>query len=272
MVEVITSPEVQPDARWLDHVRTTRAKLAIRRFIRGQKLSRARDVGRKLFDGVLKRMELKPEAFLARKSFRRALEGNALTLEQFYQQVGTRKLHIRDFLEHNGLASERELARLARPARSGLLRYLKPGGKVRDPDLKIPEFGDEFIHLAHCCSPLRGDSIVGVQQEQGLLIHRSECAALESAELDALVSVGWEVDASKSPYQLQVRMADRPGQIYKIGKIMRDLKVNIEDLGVEPLETKGVANIRIRVEPITVQTYQKIVSRLRNIKEVLAIS
>lgn len=272
MVEVVTDPDVQPDAKWLAHVRTTRAKLALRRYIRGQKLSRAVDVGRKLFNGALKRMEINAERFYARKSFLRALEGRKLTLEQFFQQVGTRQLHIRAFLEEHRLASERELALLERPTRSGLLRYLKPGPKRPDPDLKIPEFGDEFILLAACCSPLLGDRIVGVQQEQGILIHRAECSALENADLDALVSVGWETDARKVPYQIRVRVKDRPGQIYKIGKIMRDLKVNIEDLGVEPLDTQGVASIRIRVEPITVQTYQKIVSRLRNIKEVLAIS
>jgi GTP pyrophosphokinase len=271
MVEVVTSSGVFPEPNWLGHVRTTRAKLAIRRFIRGQKLSRAEEVGKKLFNGVLKRIGVEPEAFSTGKAFQRALKSGKLSLPQFFQQVGTRQLNIRTFLEEHGLASEKELARVERQEPSGLLRYLKPTSRSRDPDLKISELGDAFIHLAPCCSPLRGDSIVGVQQEQGILIHRSECPALENADLDSLLTVGWEMDSRKNPYEIRVRVKDRPGQIYKIGKIMRDLKVNIQNMWVEQSDTQGVAGIRISVEPITVQTYQKIISRLRNIKEVLRI-
>ncbi len=272
MVEVVTSLNVTPEASWLGQVRTARAKMAIRRHLRGQRLSRAKEVGRKLFSGNLKRMGLEPEEFFSRKVFRKALKERKLRLEQFFQEVGTRKLQIRRFMQEAGLITEKELELLGPQAPGGLMRYLTPRSKSPDPDLKISEIGDEFIHLALCCSPLQGDAIVGVQQEHGILIHRTECAALENVDMDALLSVGWELDKQKSPYRFNLKIKDRPGMVYKIGKIMRDLKVNIQDMNVEPKDELSQANVNILVDPISVQTYQKIVSRLRGIKEVVKIS
>ena len=153
----------------------------------------------------------------------------------------------------------------------GIRREHKPLPTDAEPDLVIADFGNEFIHLGACCSPLRGDPIVGVQGEGGIFIHRKGCGELERAEPDALLSVGWEAEAQQNPYRLNLSVADRPGLIYKIGKVMRDLNVNIQDMGVARVDQEGTADIRIQVEPIPVRTYRKIVDRRRNIKEGLKI-
>jgi hypothetical protein len=52
---------------------------------------------------------------------------------------------------------------------------------------------------------------------------------------------------------------------------MRDLNVSIHDLVLDRLSDEGQALLRVSVEPISGKTYQKIVARLRAIKEVLTI-
>lgn len=272
MVEVLTTPSTNPSANWLGHVHTAKAKMAIRRFLRGQRLSRATEVGENLFRGMIRRLGLDPEAFLADAAFGEALKKQGLTTPQFFQQVGTRQLQIKPFLQSRGLVPDKSLERLDSHDRSGLLRYLKPRFRSKDPDLKISEFGDAFIHLAPCCSPLQGDAILGVQQDNGIIIHRTECQALDEMQVEALVSVGWELSREESPYRFIIQMKDRPGMIYRIGKIMRDLKVNIQDMNVKPREALMEAQVSILVDPISAQTYQKIVARLRGIKEVVRIS
>ncbi|MCZ6556904.1 MAG: HD domain-containing protein [SAR324 cluster bacterium] len=272
MVEVLTSPGTAPEANWLGYVRTARAKMAIRRHLRGQRLSRAQEVGHKLFDSNIKRMGLNPDKFMERKAFLKALDTHGLNPERFYQEIGTRQLNLRSFMLDNKLVSENELERLGPSVPGGLMRYLKRRSRHSDPDLRISGLGDEFIHLAPCCSPLRGDAIVGLQQESGILIHRTECSALEQVGLDALLSVDWDMDRQKVPYRFHLKIQDRPGMVYKIGKIMRDLKVNIQDMNIESKDALSQANVNILVDPIAVQTYQKIVSRLRAIKEVVKIT
>ena len=53
---------------------------------------------------------------------------------------------------------------------------------------------------------------------------------------------------------------------------MRDLNVSIHDLDLDRLSGEGQALLRVSVEPISGKTYQKIVARLRAIKEVLTIA
>ena len=272
MVKVLTSSNVGPDRHWLDHVRTTRAKMAIRRHLKTKTLRRAGEVGQKLFFAELTRMRLDPEEFSARPEFQKALRSRRLSPAEFYRQIGMRKIQPRLFLLEKRLISDAEFAEASGKTPGGILRYLKRRPKTTEPDLIIPDFGNEFIHLGVCCSPLRGDPIVGVQGEGGIFIHRKRCGELERAEPDALLSVGWEAEARQNPYRLNLSVADRPGLIYKIGKIMRDLNVNIQDLGVVRVTKEGTADIRIQVEPIPVRTYRKIVARLRNIKEILKIS
>lgn len=272
MVEVLTGPATNPNASWLGHVHTAKAKMAIRRYLRGQRLSKATEVGEKLFRGMLKRLGLDAQEFIGDSAFADALKKQGLSQSQFFQQVGTRQLSIKPFLQDFGLVPGKSLKRLGAQDRTGLMRYLKPRFRSQDPDLKISELGDAFIHLALCCSPLQGDSILGVQQDNGIIIHRTECHTLEDVQVDTLISVGWELNKEDSPYQFVIQMKDKPGMVYRIGKIMRDLKVNIQDMKVEVRENLKEAKVSILVDPIPVQTYQKIVARLRGIKEVVRIS
>jgi (p)ppGpp synthase/HD superfamily hydrolase len=92
------------------------------------------------------------------------------------------------------------------------------------------------------------------------------------ADPAAVIGLAWEAGSRKQPYALELRILDRAGMIYKISKVMRDLNVSIHDLSLERLAPDEQALLRVALEPITGKTYQKIVSRLRAIKEVLMVS
>ena len=270
MVEVLSSPGVLPRPQWLGQVRTTRAKLAIRRFLRTQQLDRAEEVGRSLFFADLQRLGLDPTTFPARPDFRKALRRRKLKEQQFYQKLGTRELYTNDFLLNHELVDKKQLEKLEGQT-SRWIPFLKPRKSKTDPDLKISHVGDDFIHLAACCAPLPGDRIKGERQPRSILVHREECKVLESVPARNQVTIGWEKTGQRHGYRLTIQVKNRPGQIYKIGKIMRDLKVNIHDLSVEQLPEGGHANIKVLLEPIDLQTFQKIVTRMRSSRDVVKI-
>jgi len=265
MVEVVTSPKVEPARHWLEHVRTTRARLAIRRLLNVQAAASAQEVGRRLFEVDVRRLGEDPPALAARPAFTRALAAERLTLAQFHQRLGRNKGELRRFLLQHELVPRAALDRLKPPRPSRLSRYFKAR---TGPDLMIPEFGDGFIQLAACCSPLHGDAITGVQKESAIVIHRAECAVLAEEAADDLISVGWEPAERKIPHRLQIRAKDKAGVIYKIGKVMRDLNVSIHNIGVEREEATAQADILVETEPITSKAYRKVVARLRGIGEV----
>ena len=269
MVEVITSKSVIPMRVWLDHVRTTRAKLALRRFLKGQANSRAQEVGRRLFSAHLQRLGEDAERLTAGEAFQAILRARGLTLNQFYQQVGLDKLPIRRFLLDNELVTRDQIRRLESEESSLLNRYLKPMFKAPDPVLRIQDLEDGFIRMADCCTPLLGDPIVGVHDGEGITIHRTQCPALERVVPEALINVGWELDGKLTVHQLNIALVqDRPGLLYKISKVMRDCKVNIVDIGLQRDPRTGGANIRVELEPLHIKTFRNVVSRLRNIKDV----
>jgi GTP pyrophosphokinase len=274
MVEVITRPAVSPHPAWLDHVRTTRAKLAIRRFLKGQANARAQELGRKLFAAELRRLGLDAEEVTGGAEFERILAERSLTLPQLYQQVGVDKLPIRKFLLDHGLASNKQVQRLEHEEGSLLRRFVRPIFGAPDPVLKIQDLEDGFIRMAECCTPLLGDPIVGVQESEGITVHRTQCATLEQAAQETLLNVGWDLEGSATPDKLDIRLVlDRPGLLYKVSKVMRDAKVNIVDISLHrDLRGGGGARIRVKLEPLQIKTFRTVISRLRNIKEVERIS
>ena len=269
MVKILTNPGVAPRVAWIDNVRTTRAKLAIRRYLKAQANMRAQEVGRKLFSAELNLLEMDTAQVADAPEFQSALENRNLTLPQFFQQVGNDTLSIRAFLVDSGLVETGRVERLESQEGSLLARYLRPMFGSPDPVLKIGFPGDSFFQMAVCCHPLPGDPITGVQESEGITVHRAGCAELERFAADTLHSLGWEQDRGANAWQLDIRLIqDRPGLLYKVSKVMRDCKVNIVDLGLHRDPRTGGAVIRVELEPISQKVFRTVVSRLRSIKEV----
>ncbi len=194
-------------------------------------------------------------------------------MNQFYQQVGTDKLSIRSFLSEHRLVDEHRIQRAAHQESSLYQRYLRPMFKSPDPVLRVHPREDAFFRMAVCCRPLPGDDIVGVQEEEGITIHRAECSTLERAEADSLLRVGWEAEREPHPRSLEIQLVqDQPGLLYKVSKVMRDCKVNIIDLGLIREDRTGQANIRVDLEPIPLKVFRTVIARLRGIKEVEKIT
>ena len=269
MVEILTNPGVAPRLAWIDHVRTTRAKLAIRRDLKAQANTRAQEVGRKLFSAELNLLALDSAQMADAPEFQTALENRKLTLPQFFQQVGNDTLSIRAFLVDSGLVEIGRVKRLESQQGSLLARYLRPMFGAPDPVLKIGFPEDAFFHMAPCCHPLPGDSITGVRGSDGITVHRTGCAELERFAADTLHSLGWEQARGAEAWRLDVLLIqDQPGLLYKVSKVMRDCKVNIVDLGLRRDPRTGGAAIRVELEPISQKVFRTVVSRLRAIKEV----
>ncbi len=57
VVQVLTDQNQTPSPQWLNHVRTTRAQVAIRRFLNSQAHQRAQELGRALFAAEAKRLK-----------------------------------------------------------------------------------------------------------------------------------------------------------------------------------------------------------------------
>ncbi|MDH4120554.1 MAG: HD domain-containing protein [Deltaproteobacteria bacterium] len=270
LVEIVTAQDVAPDETWLDHVHTTRARMALHRALRLQDQAKARQLGMELFPVEVRRLGENPERLLALPAFQLALKARGLGLDQFYQEVGTRRLALRPFLAESGLVEPKKLKRQENWERSLLSRYLGGMFGASSPNLKVGR-KDQLVVMARCCSPMEGDAIVGVHKGSEVMIHRENCPNLAQHDPENFLHVGWESTPVKAAYTLTVEARDRPGVIYKISKVMASLKVSIRNLTIEPRDP-GFAAAVIDIEPVDTRVYQKIIHRLRSISEVLKVS
>jgi len=269
MVEIISLPSIKPTQVWLDHVGTTRAKLAIRRVLKAQANQRAQDVGHKLLDAELRRLGRELETFTQTRAFKKVLKTRNITLERLFQEIGMDKIRLRSFLGESGLIVPEELARLDSQQSSLFRRFVRPMFNSPDPVLRIGGPEEGFIRMGDCCAPLEGDPIVGVQTEDGITIHRTQCPALEREPGDSLIDVGWESPRGPKVYRLDILLKqDQHGLLYKVSKVMRDAKVNIIDLGLVRNDRTGSACIQVELESIALKTFRLVLARLRGIKEV----
>jgi GTP pyrophosphokinase len=177
-------------------------------------------------------------------------------------------------LQHS-VISQRAADRVQNQEEGLLRKYIRPifakPFQAAEPVLRIPEGGDAFIALSPCCGPLPGDAIIGAQTDQGLAVHRVSCPRLRDVPAEDLAQLEWETGTDKAPYALDIRMQDRAGMVYRVSKVMSDLKVSIHDLALERRTGDGTALLHLRLEPIEPLTYRKIVARLRAIREIESI-
>lgn len=273
VVEVLTDPAVEPSRSWIDAVRTTRAKLAIRRHLNAQANARAQEVGRQLLEGELQRLERSLEEVTGSAAFEQALTERGLTQAQLYQQIGRQRLLARRFLRETGLVPAEELQRLESQERSLFQRYVRPVFRGRDPVLMVREPDDGFFRVHTACAPLRGDPVVGERREGEILIHREQCPDLRAVEPERLLNLGWEEDRARRPHQFSILVRqDQPGIIYRISKVLSGLGVNIVDIGLHRNLGNGQAELRVDIEPVPHRTFRQIVSGLRGIKEVVRVA
>lgn len=275
VVEILADPNQAPAPNWLEHVRTTRAQVAIRRHLNAQAHERAEELGRALFSAEAKRLGEDPDA-LAQGQLLRALKDEGWTSGHLYQQLGLRKVQLREFLLRHGVISQQDADRAHGQEQGLLQRFIAPifsgAFHAADPVLRIPEGGDAFNVLSACCSPLPGDPIVGAQTEHGMAVHRIGCPRLKDVLPEDLAQIAWDTGTDKTPYALDIVMRDRAGMVYRVSKVMSDLKVSIHDLNLERRTGDGTAVLRLLLEPIEPRTYQKIVTRLRAIREIETIA
>lgn len=94
-------------------------------------------------------------------------------------------------------------------------------------------FGDVWVRLAKCCTPVMPDEIIGfVTRGRGVSIHRADCAnavALSSdGEAARIMDVDWEEGASTVfTAAIEVRSLDRPQLLRDVAVTVSEQQVNI---------------------------------------------
>jgi GTP pyrophosphokinase len=89
-----------------------------------------------------------------------------------------------------------------------------------------------MIHLARCCSPVPGDSIMGfITQGRGVSVHRDDCSnavALAQRLGERIIDVEWDGSAG-GQYRavLEIMAFDRSRLLLDVSKVVAEYHLNI---------------------------------------------
>ncbi|MBE3110679.1 MAG: bifunctional (p)ppGpp synthetase/guanosine-3',5'-bis(diphosphate) 3'-pyrophosphohydrolase [Acidobacteria bacterium] len=273
IVEILTSDERTPTRGLLASAATAGARQQLKRWLNLKSRTTSVALGRKLWEREIRKYilpaEFRREEDLARQ-LAATLGPRAATMEEFYRQAGLGKIVVNPELIEAVFPAGR-----VTPRRPGLLgkaaaRFAPGPG----PGVRIKDINGQMIKLAKCCSPVKGEPVVGyITAGKGLSVHSLRCPLVTKEILDGqrLVEVSWDpAFAGTFKARLLVKSEDSPGVLAKVATAVAGLEGNISKAEAAML-AEGKAKIRLDIRIRDIRHLEDITRRISALKEVLSV-
>lgn len=254
-VNIITSPHQRPSQSWLELVKTAKARLAIRRWLKEEHFSQSVRLGQEILERELKRYRhrLGPEALTEL-----ATELELADSEHLYAGIGTGDLSVSRIV--NRLMPDQPKRRV-RP----LFRDRR--------GIRIQGMHDMMIQFGKCCTPIPGDSIIGlITRGRGLSVHRTDCPNIADLAEDParMTPVTWDLEEEQAfTVQLRVHGNDRKFFLSDITRIISETGANI--VGCTTRTLAHLAEDTFWVDVNNTRQLHGLVKKLRSVKGVTEV-
>ena len=226
VVQILRSENAPPPAEWETLAMTGRARSAIRRRIKKMQFAEQVALGRSIAEGVFTGAHLEFSAKAVRAGLVRLGEKN---VEEVLAKIGRGDLSVNQLVDavYPGASHESE----------GEIRA--PGAKPFKPRVAIEGLTPGLsVKMARCCTPLPGERIVGIREEDGSIsVHTIDCATLarDDPPQSRWIDLSWRREGARFTTIAQIVVTVRN----EIG-VLSDVAGVIARYGV------SIANIKLR--------------------------
>ena len=254
IVEILTSSEAHPRRDWLNDVKSSRARSAIRRWINVNQKEEAIEMGRKLLETNARSYKLNL------KSYKDKLESmlpdfNVSQMEDLFARIGFGKISPRQVLKklEPGRVEEQE------GEESGTSRVTQMVNKVlrrSDTAIQVNGYDDLLVYRAQCCNPIRGEEIIGyITTGRGISVHSVDCPSVEKLLLNPewKVQVKWTADGEKGIYSVRLLISteDRTGILADVTSAVSQIDTNIVNVNAQTVDDRyGVIDMTVEISDI----------------------
>jgi GTP pyrophosphokinase len=266
-VEVLTTKKGGPSRDWLNPglglVCTARAREKIRHYFKHQARTEALADGRAILEKELHRLGLEQGNF----------EGLAKLFEyknvdDFLEAIGHEDLSIQT-IGVRLLEAEREKS--APAPETPLPAPVLP--KAPEVTLTVKGVDNLLQHVAHCCNPLPGDSVIGyITRGRGITIHRRDCRNIVNLDVESerLIAIDWEkTDERAYPVLVQVKAFDRAGLVHDISGIVSAERVNLSSVTAVSGRRDHIAIITATLEISSADQLARILNKIDRLQNVI---
>ena len=275
IVEIISLPHANPSREWMNFIKTTRARLGLRRYLIQSDRSSASDLGQRLLEKEGKKLGCDPDVYESPALDRVAPKFGFARAEHLLTAIGYGKVLpgsvIRTLLPFDQAAQMKELE----PSE---LNKRPPGETYFQSLIRAKGCNELELHRAHCCNPIRGEPIIGyIKRGKGLIIHSTGCSYAPGLLVnpDRVVEVEWANENAKGPgiYQIELRliMENRPSMIVDVARAIAMVDTNLRDLH-STVDEQGTTNILVTAEIIDFPHLERVVRAIKSVNGVLDLS
>ena len=257
---VVSKADRGPTLDWLNphagYVKSATARQRIRTWFRRQERGANIQRGRELLTRELGRLSLRPDDGELLRMFKMD------TLDDLLAALGSGMITVNQMAARLAPVQERP------PAEEYQIPPVGPAS-----GLQVLGVGDLLTHLARCCAPLPGDSIVGfITRSRGITVHRQDCRNVANEdEPERLVRVDWGATKSLHPVRLSIEAWDRVGLLRDITTLVSSDKVNIASM-VTRENDEGMAIIQLTLFTTGTDQLSRLFTRLESVQGVITVT
>src|SRR5690554_5136737 len=267
-VEVLTNRSSQygPSQDWLNIVVTRGARQKIKHHFRMQARSEQLESGRRSLERALRRRSL-PVAKLTTKAKLEEVTKQLLNMDSsddLFLAIDSQRLSPKHVVEAlvPELVTERKKSPVTEMPKKSISGVYVDG-------LDAP------ANLAKCCSPVRGDDVIGyVTRGRGISVHRVDCPNVKHlmlTEHDRFVNVTWDAPSGEVfPVDFEVIGIDRPGLLKDVLDVISDMNKSASRVSAD-VQSAMEARIMFRVDVTDHAEIEFIKDRVGSIADVTRV-
>jgi GTP pyrophosphokinase len=270
--EIITSKSQRPNKDWLDFVKTSRAKTKIRAHLRAAERERATQIGRELLERELRRFGASLQKYLNDDLLELFKSEKYRDLDELLVAIGYGKLAPQMVVERALPEEIKSKPPEPAPKKSRLSELIERVARRNASGVKIEGIEDMLVHYARCCSPVKGDPIVGfVTRGRGLTVHRKDCPKVLELDPERRIQVSWDSATTFArPISIRVVTEDREGMLADLSGVFSKNNISISEANCKVLR-EGQAVNTFKCGIVDLDQLRRIVKALEGVKGVHAV-
>jgi len=265
-VEILKSDSQRPSKDWLSVVATTKAKSAIRRWMRTEEIAHSIQLGKEMLEREFRQAHIPPLLQSDLKPF--ADKFQVANWEQLWEKLGHGEITL------GSISTFVQELNPNRKKPSVLERLSFKRAPKSENSVVVSGMQNMLIRYATCCHPVPGDKIIGyVTRGRGVSIHRSNCpeGMLLMKDQDRIIPVQWKTEAGQIfEVVVEITGKDRPDLLRDITDCFSKSRINVQRASI--VTVRDQVRNRFRIQVSDLEQLDKTMVLLRKLKGIASVS
>ena len=205
---------------------------------------RSKEIGKELLEKEFRRYNTSLSREIKNNTIEYVIKEKRLSsIEDLLALVGYGKIDAKHVVE-TCLPNVEKKEEVPVQKQSRLSQLFDKIAKRSNTGIKVDGINDVLLHYARCCTPVKGDPIIGfVTRGRGISIHRRDCQKIMELDSERRITVTW-IDETQTlrPIALKVYSEDREGMLTDLSSVFLKLNINISEAKCRVLDNHKAVN------------------------------